>query len=176
MTHAHAVLRALAAGALLASALAAAAAPEAAAKRATGVGSAAPEFSRKDLDGWTIDLGALRGRVVLLNFWATWCSPCLSEVPRFAQWQRTYGAQGLQIVGISMDDDEAPVHEAYAKFQLNFPVAMGDVKLAQTYGGVYGLPLTLLIDRGGTIRFRHGGASDLAQMEHEIQGLLAERR
>lgn len=145
-----------------------------AAQGTAAVGVTAPEFSRKDLAGNEVDLAALRGNVVLLNFWATWCSPCLSEVPRFAKWQQSYRAKGLRIVGISMDDDEAPVRATYAKFKLNYAVAMGDVKLAEAYGGVYGLPLTLLIDRKGTVRFRHSGASDLQQIEHEIQELLAE--
>jgi len=140
------------------------------------VGATAPEFSRRDLAGKELDLSSLRGNVVLLNFWATWCSPCLSEVPRFAQWQQTFGAQGLRVVGISMDDEEAPVREAYAKFKLSYAVAMGDRRLAEAYGGIYGLPLTLLIDRDGTIRFRHSGASDLEQIEHEIRDLLMQQK
>ena len=71
-----------------------------------------------------------------------------------------------------MDDEDGPVRQAYAKFALNYPVAMGDVKLAEIYGGVYGLPLTLLIDRKGTIRFRHSGASDLERIERELRELL----
>ena len=138
------------------------------------VGVSAPAFSRKDLAGNDVDLASLRGNVVLLNFWATWCSPCLSEIPRFAQWQQTYRAKGLRIVGISMDDDAAPVRAALAKYRVNYAVAMGDVKLAEAYGGVLGLPLTLLIDRRGTIRFRHSGASDLRQVEREVQDLLGE--
>ena len=157
---------------LLASGIAASSAR--AAPAAAAVGTAAPGFSRHDLAGKPIDLATLRGNVVLINFWATWCSPCLSEVPRFAQWQHAYRARGLRIVGISMDDDEAPVRAAYAKFRLNYAVVMGDVKLADDYGGVLGLPLTLLVDRAGTIRFRHSGESDLGQIEHEIQDLLAQ--
>jgi peroxiredoxin len=166
--------RLLAAWAILVHACVSAANPAHAAQGSAAVGAAAPAFSRKDLAGKEVDLAALHGNVILLNFWATWCSPCLSEVPRFAQWQQTYRAKGLRIVGISMDDDEAPVRATYAKFQLNYAVAMGDVKLAEAYGGVLGLPLTLLIDRTGTIRFRHGGASDLNQIEHEIRALLEE--
>ncbi len=140
------------------------------------VTSVAPDFSRKRLTGGDeIHLGAYRGKVVLLNFWATWCSPCLSEIPHFAQWQTRYGRQGLQIIGVSMDDDEAPVRTAYAKFKLNYPVVMGDARLAALFGGIYGLPVTLLIDRRGTIRYRHKGEVHLDAMSHELETLLAER-
>jgi cytochrome c biogenesis protein CcmG/thiol:disulfide interchange protein DsbE len=135
----------------------------------------APDFSRPDLNHGEIRLKTYRGKIVLLNFWATWCEPCLSEVPRFAEWQGTYGRHGLQIVGVSMDDDEAPVRKAYEKYRLNYPVVMGDEKLAELYGGVLGLPLTLLIDAGGKIRYRHEGATDLDVLEREIRDLLPRR-
>lgn len=132
----------------------------------------APDFSRLDLDHREIHLAAYRGKVVLLNFWATWCAPCLSEIPRFAQWQRKYGGRGLQIVGVSMDDEEAPARAAYRKVALNYPVVMGDEKLGELYGGVLGLPMTFLIDGEGRIRFEHEGATDLEVLEREIRGLL----
>jgi peroxiredoxin len=138
------------------------------------IGSAAPDFSRKDLAGEEVSLASLRGDVVVLNFWATWCSPCLGELPRFAGWQRTYRARGFRIIGISIDDEEAPVRAAYAKFGLTYPVVMGDSRLAELYGGVYGLPVTLLVDRSGTIRFRHRGETDLAIVEREIRTLLSD--
>jgi cytochrome c biogenesis protein CcmG/thiol:disulfide interchange protein DsbE len=132
----------------------------------------APDFSREDLDHREVHLAAYRGKVVLLNFWATWCSPCLSEVPRFVQWQRKYGGRGLQIVGVSMDDDEAPVRAACRKYALNYPVVMGDEKLGELYGGVLGLPMTFLIDGNGRIRFTHEGATKLDVLEREIRELL----
>ncbi len=136
-------------------------------------GRLAPDFSRMSLDHREIVLAAFRGKVVLLNFWATWCEPCLFEVPRFAEWQRKYGGRrGLQIVGVSMDDDEAPVRAAYRKYRLNYPVVMGDEKLGELYGGVLGLPLTFLIDGNGRIRFEHEGATDLDVLEREIRELL----
>lgn len=132
----------------------------------------APNFSRVDLDHKQVNLAAYRGKVVLLNFWATWCAPCLSEVPRFAEWQQKYGPRGLQVVGLSMDDEEPPVRAFYQKHGLNYPVVMGDEKLGELYGGVLGLPVTFLIDAKGKIRFKHEGVTDLSIIEVEIQKLL----
>ena len=135
----------------------------------------APGFSRTDLNHRQVSLAANRGKVILLNFWATWCAPCIAEIPRFAEWQREYGGRGLQVIAISMDDEEQPVRAAYQKYGLNYPVVMGDEKLGNLYGGILGLPVTLLVDRRGKIRFRHQGATDFAMIEREIQDLLFER-
>ncbi len=135
----------------------------------------APEFVRTDLDHKRLDLNAYRGKVVLLNFWATWCAPCQVEMPVFVAWQRRYGSRGLQIVGISMDDDPALVREASDKLKLNYPVAMGDVKLGDLYGGVLGLPMTFLIDRHGKIQAKCQGETDLGKMEIRLQSLLSSR-
>ena len=132
----------------------------------------APDFARPDLDGREIRLSAHRGKVVLLNFWATWCAPCLAEMPRFVAWQQKYSGRGLQIIGVSMDDDEAPVRTMSRKLKLNYPVVMGDEKLGEMYGGVFGLPLTLLIDKDGRIRFQHDGSTDLDALERELQEML----
>jgi thiol-disulfide isomerase/thioredoxin len=129
-----------------------------------------------DLNQRKVNLADYRGKVVLLNFWATWCTPCLAEVQHFAQWQRRYGGQrGLQVVGVSMDDEEPPVRAVYQRYGLNYPVVMGDERLGELYGGVLGLPVTLLIDETGKIRFKHVGATDLNIIEREIQGLLPGR-
>jgi cytochrome c biogenesis protein CcmG, thiol:disulfide interchange protein DsbE len=132
----------------------------------------APDFSRVDLDGREIRLSSYRGKVVLLNFWATWCAPCIAEIPRFAQWQRKYGERGLQVLGVSMDDDEAAVRTAYRRLRMTYPVVMGDEKVGELYGGVFGLPLTLLIDRTGQIRFRHEGEVALDALALEIERLV----
>ncbi len=144
------------------------------AQTATLVGKQAPQFTRTDLNGARIDLARFRGKVVLLDFWATWCASCLVEMPTFAQWQLQFGPQGLQILGISMDDDPAMARRAYARHSLNYHVAMGDEKLGELYGGVLGLPLIYLIDRKGIVRARFQGESDLKTIEKQLKALLAE--
>jgi peroxiredoxin len=138
------------------------------------VGKKAPEFTRKDFSGARIDLASFRGKVVLLNFWATWCASCQVEMPTFVLWQRQYGPRGLQVIGISMDDDPAWARRLSAKLQLNYPVAMADEKLGQLYGGVLGLPLTYLIDRKGIVRAKFQGETDLKIIEKQMKALLAE--
>lgn len=93
-----------------------------------------------------------------MTFWATWCGPCLTEMPSFAAWEASYGGRGLQVIGVSMDDTDAPVRAFLRKQHLNYPVVMGDADLGELYGGVLGLPVTYLIDRSGIIRFQHQGA------------------
>ncbi len=132
----------------------------------------APTFTRTSLDHQSVDLAALHGRVVLLNFWATWCAACEVEMPRFVEWQRTYAGQGLSIVGVSMDDDPATVQTFLAGRHLNYPVVMGDDKLGLHYGGVLGLPVTFLIDRKGIIRARYQGGTGLDDMERALQRAL----
>jgi cytochrome c biogenesis protein CcmG, thiol:disulfide interchange protein DsbE len=136
----------------------------------------APPFVRRDLAGKAISLRAYRGKVVLLNFWATWCVPCRLELPRFAAWQRTYKAEGLQVIAISMDDDPAMVRTMARSFALDFPVVMGDAALGERYGGVLGLPVTFLVARDGTIAARLEGESHSSEMETMIKQLLERHR
>jgi cytochrome c biogenesis protein CcmG, thiol:disulfide interchange protein DsbE len=133
----------------------------------------APEFARADLAGRSIDLKSYRGKVVLLNFWATWCAPCQIELPKFDAWQKKYGAQGLQVVAVSMDDGDAPVRRTVRRLHLDFPVVMGDAKLGDEYGGVLGLPVTLLIDREGRVVAKLKGETDLTALELKVKQLLA---
>ena len=133
---------------------------------------AAPAFSRDSIDHHPISLAAYRGHVVLLNFWATWCGPCRLEIPRFMEWQTRYETQGLQVLGVSIDDDQPPVDAYVRKTKLNYPIMMGDAKLGTLYGGVLGVPVTLLIDRKGIIRARFEGETDLNAMEAKIHELL----
>ena len=135
----------------------------------------APEFVRTDLNGRRVDLKALRGKVVLLNFWASWCGPCQVELPRFQSWQRTYGSAGLQVLTISMDDSDAPARSIVRKLHLYVPVVMGDDRLGREYGGILGLPITFLINRDGTVAERVEGGADLVSMEGRVRSLLGKR-
>jgi cytochrome c biogenesis protein CcmG/thiol:disulfide interchange protein DsbE len=132
----------------------------------------APEFVRIDFENRRLDLHAYRGKVVLLDFWATWCASCQLEMPRFVAWQTKYGPRGLQIIGISMDDDPALARKVYEKQRLNYPVAMGDEKLGQLYGGVLGLPLAYLIDTHGKVYAQFRGETDLKLIEGQFKPLL----
>ncbi|MGE5243602.1 MAG: TlpA family protein disulfide reductase [Betaproteobacteria bacterium] len=136
-------------------------------------GKPAPAFSLRDLSGRPLDLASYRGRVVLLDFWATWCVPCREEIPHFVALQKKYGSKGLAIIGISMDDEEGPVRDFYRKYGMNYPVAMGDAKLAERYGGILGLPVAFLIDRTGRIAWRLDGETPAATFEQHITELLA---
>lgn len=147
-------------------------APQAAADPQGLLHRQAPQFRRNDLNGRRIDLATYRGKVVLLTFWATWCAPCQIEMPQFIQWQKQYGPEGLQILGISMDDDAAPVRRITRRKGVNYPIVMGDAKLAKQYGGVMGLPVSMLIDRRGEIVAIYQGESSLQVMRQRLVSQL----
>lgn len=131
----------------------------------------APDFSLTDLNGQTLQLSRYRGKVVLLNFWATWCAPCRSEIPRFVDLQNKRDKEGFEIIGISLDDDPNLVRTFYQQFRMNYPVAIGDAKLAEQYGGILGLPVSFLIGRDGRIHAKHAGEADISLIEREINSL-----
>ena len=132
----------------------------------------APDFNLPQLNGQTLQLSSYRGKVVLLDFWATWCVPCRAEIPHFVELQQKYGDRGLQIIGVSMDDGPEPVRNFYQQFHMNYPVVMGTAKTGELYGGVLGLPIAFVIGKDGLIESKKIGAADMAVLEREIQELL----
>jgi cytochrome c biogenesis protein CcmG, thiol:disulfide interchange protein DsbE len=133
---------------------------------------AAPDFNLPQLDGQQLRLSSYRGKVVLLDFWATWCVPCREEIPHFVELQQKYGDRGFQVIGVSMDDSADPVGPFYRQFHMNYPVVMGNAKIGEFYGGVLGLPIAFVIDRDGRIQSKHIGATKAEIFEKEIAQLL----
>ncbi len=125
-----------------------------------------------DLDGHNISLPSYAGKVVLVNFWAAWCTPCAEEIPQFIALQNKYAAKGFQIIGISMEDKESVLREFYRTHHMNFPVAIGNQQIAQQYGGILGLPTSFLIDRDGRIQRKYTSVTDFATIEQDITLLL----
>lgn len=123
-------------------------------------GKLAPAFKLKDANGQTITLADYRGKVVLLDFWATWCGPCKIEIPWFMDFERQYRDKGLAVVGVSMDEDGWSAIRPYvANMKMNYRVLLGDDAVSTAYGGLDSLPTTFLIDRQGKIVSVHVGVS-----------------
>lgn len=136
-------------------------------------GQAAPEFSLKDLKGKRARLGDYKGKVVLINFWATWCVPCRAEMPELVRWQNEYKNQGLQIIGITFQPYRAvDVRQTIRKFKINYPILLGTDEVATLYGADDVLPFTVVIDRDGNIRDIIKGIIDAEEFEQKIKPLL----
>ena len=138
-----------------------------------GVLGAAPSWKLKDLDGREISSDQFKGKVVVVDFWATWCEPCVSELPGYIALQKKYGGDGVAIVGISMDEKGADQVKQFAKEKgINYQIVMGDEAAMAAFGGVEVLPTTLLIDRAGQIRDRKVGIEDAADYARKVRSLL----
>jgi len=133
----------------------------------------APPISLTDIEGKKLDLADYKGKVVVLDFWATWCGPCRIEIPGLIELQNKYANRGFSVIGISMDDESGSVVEFYKEFKMNYPVAVGNQGVGELYGGIFGLPTTFLIGRDGRIYAKHTGATGVDVMEDEVQQLLA---
>jgi len=133
-------------------------------------------FTLKDMNGKTVRLSTFKGKVVLLDFWATWCAPCKIEIPWFEEFQNTYGKQGLQVVGVSVDDP-ADKLQGYARvMKMNYPVLVGlnHDDLQDTYGPMLGLPTSIMISRDGKVCSKHMGLTGKNKFEAEIKALVGE--
>jgi thiol-disulfide isomerase/thioredoxin len=122
------------------------------------IGRVAPDFDLPSLDGKNLRLSDLRGKAVLLNFWATYCGPCKIEMPWFVELQKEYGPQGFQIVGVAMDDASTEEIAKCAKqMGVTYPILLGQESVGQSYGGVGVLPTTFFLDRDGKLIAREFG-------------------
>ena len=133
----------------------------------------APDFSLESLEGKTMRLSDFRGKAVLLNFWATWCGPCRIEMPWFVELQQKYGSQGLQVVGVAMDDASKEDIAKFAKdMGVNYPVLIGKEAVGDSYGGIPALPETFFIGRDGKVVDKILGLRGKAEIEDAIKKAL----
>jgi cytochrome c biogenesis protein CcmG/thiol:disulfide interchange protein DsbE len=133
----------------------------------------APDFALQDSTGSTVRLSKYKGKVVLLDFWATWCHGCKTEIPWYVQFQKKYRGQGLAAVGVSMDEEWTPVRQFLADNKVNYPIVIGSDDVIKLYK-IKNMPVTLLIDKNGRIADWHVGLVNKAAFESEIQALLKE--
>ena len=143
---------------------------------------AAPDATFKTLDGKDISISSLKGKVVVLNFWATWCEPCQVEIPWMIDLQKKNAEKGFTILGAAMDDEGKSVVEPYVqktefdvdgeKLKMNYPIVLGNDDLAAKFGGLIGLPTTVVITRDGKIAKRFIGLANRDQLEKQIHALL----
>ena len=133
----------------------------------------APNWDLKDLSGKSVKLSDFKGKVVVLDFWATWCPPCRAEIPNFVDLEAKYKDKGLAIVGISLDQGGPGVVASFVKAQkINYPIVMGDDNVSHLYGDIQAIPTTFIIDPKGNIVGSHQGFTEKSVFEDEIKKLL----
>jgi peroxiredoxin len=133
----------------------------------------APAFSLTDARGTPVSLAEYRGKVVLLNFWATWCGPCEVEIPGFSEVEQKYKDRDFAVLGVSFDDDGwKSVRPYIASHKINYRIMIGTEKMSQLYGGVDSLPTSFIVDRQGRIAAQHVGLVDKSDYQNEILKLL----
>lgn len=133
----------------------------------------APDFELKDVNGKVVRLSDFKGKVVLVDFWATWCGPCKIEIPWFIEFERKHKDKGFAVIGVSMDEDGwSTVKPFVTELGMNYRVVIGNDRTAESYGGIEGLPTTFLIDRDGRIASVHIGLAGKQDFEDAIDKLL----
>lgn len=133
----------------------------------------APDFNLKDVNGQSVKLSDYKGKVVLLNFWATWCGPCKIEIPWFADFEQRYRDKGFAVLGVAMDDEGWEVVKPYSeKAKINYRLVIGNDQLAEMYGGVESLPTSFIVDQEGRVAKVHVGLVSKSDYENEIKELL----
>ena len=133
----------------------------------------APNFTLKDADGNAVKLADYRGKVVLVNFWATWCGPCEAEIPWFIEFEKKYKDQGFAVLGVSMDDDGwKSVRPYIVSHKINYRVMIGSEVVSQQFGEIESLPTSFVLDREGRIASNHVGLIDKVDYQNEIVKLL----
>jgi thiol-disulfide isomerase/thioredoxin len=133
----------------------------------------APDWQLTDVEGKAMKLSDFRGKVVILDFWATWCPPCRAEIPGFVEIQKKYADKGFTMIGVSLDREGPSVVKPFiVKFGMNYPVVMGNQKVAADYGGITAIPTTFIIDRQGFIVAGYQGFTMQSIFESVIAGLL----
>ena len=132
------------------------------------------DFTLKDVDGNNVSLSAYKGKVVLLNFWATWCGPCKAEIPGFVRLQEKYRDKGLVIVGYSVDDSADKAKAYAAEYKMNYPILLGEGReeVQDAYGPIWGIPASFIISKDGRVCRKHMGIAPEAVFEKEVVALL----
>jgi cytochrome c biogenesis protein CcmG/thiol:disulfide interchange protein DsbE len=141
-----------------------------------------PDVTFKNLQGQDVSLASLKGKVVIVNFWATWCEPCRVEIPWMIGFQQKYADKGLTILGVAMDDEGKSVVAPYVQttqfdvdghsMTMNYPIVLGNDDIAAKFGGLLGFPTTIVISRDGKVQKRFIGLADEAELDKQIKALL----
>jgi peroxiredoxin len=141
---------------------------------AAGARPANLNFTLKDMHGQDVPLSRYKGKVLLIDFWATWCEPCKVEIPAFVDFQEKYGKAGLQMVGISIDDTPAQLEPYVQSMKMNYPVLVGKDRddVQDAFGPLVGIPVTVVISRDGKVCASHAGLTGKDSFEQEIKALL----